>query len=72
MRAAGLRRASGAAMIIAALLAVLPPLYLWGSGVDAMVLGLPFGVWYMIFDGLLISVAVTVLYLVEQHHGETE
>lgn len=52
------------------LLAVFPPLYLAGSGIDSLILGVPFSVAYWIFDALLATGAVWLLWVFENIRGE--
>ena len=52
------------------LLAIAPPLYLTGSGVAAMVLGMPVSVGYWIVDALLAVAAVWLLWIVENIRDE--
>ncbi|MDQ6523367.1 hypothetical protein RB608_07155 [Nocardioides sp. LHD-245] len=52
------------------LLAVFPPLYLAGSGIDTPILGVPFSVAYWIFDALLATGAVWLLWIFENIRGE--
>jgi hypothetical protein len=63
----------GSVFVFCVLLAVFPPLYLWGTRAGAPhVLGVPFSVAYMLFDAILLSVAVALLYWVEDVRGELE
>jgi membrane protein implicated in regulation of membrane protease activity len=52
------------------LLAIAPPLYLAGSGISAPVLGVPLSVAYWIFDALLATGAVWLLWIVENVRDE--
>jgi hypothetical protein len=52
------------------LLAVAPPLYLAGSGISTPILGVPFSVAYWIFDALLATGAVWLLWVVENIRDE--
>lgn len=53
------------------LLALFPPFYLFASGArQPVVLGLPFGIAYWIFDAALLGVALWVFYLIEGLRGE--
>ncbi|WP_377320890.1 hypothetical protein ACFJIY_17610 [Pimelobacter simplex] len=52
------------------LLAVAPPLYLAGSGIDTPILGIPFSVAYWIVDALLATGAVWLLWVFENIRGE--
>lgn len=54
------------------LMAVFPPFYLWGSGADPEILGLPFAVVYMLFDALLLALGVWALYWIEDVRGELD
>jgi hypothetical protein len=55
------------------LLAIFPPFYLWGTRSGApQILGMPFAVAYMLFDALLLTVAVAILYRVEDVRGELD
>ncbi len=49
-----------------------PPLYLAASQQGPQILALPFSVAYMIFVGLLITLSIVVLYLVERTRGEVD
>ena len=52
------------------LLAVAPPLYLAGSGIDTPILGIPFSVANWIVDALLATGAVWLLWVFENIRGE--
>jgi hypothetical protein len=52
------------------LMAIAPPLYLSGSGISAVVLGVPVSVGYWIVDALLAVAAVAWLWVVENIRGE--
>ncbi len=52
--------------------AILPPLYLWGSGRTALFLGAPMSVWYWLFDFLALLVIMGLLYWVEDVRGEVD
>lgn len=52
------------------LLAIAPPLYLAGSGISAVVLGIPLSVGYWIVDALLAVAAVGLLWVIENIRGE--
>ncbi len=52
------------------LLAVAPPLYLAGSGISTLILGVPFSVAYWIFDALLATGAVWLLWIFENIRDE--
>jgi hypothetical protein len=54
----------------AILLAIAPPLYLAGSGISTVVLGMPVSVGYWIVDAALAVAAVTLLWVVENIRGE--
>jgi hypothetical protein len=63
----------GSVFVFCVLLAVAPPFYLWGTRAGApQVLGIPFSVAYMLFDVIVLTVAVGVLYWVEDVRGELE
>lgn len=63
----------GTIFVFCILLAVAPPLYLWGTRAGApQVLGMPFSVAYMLFDAIVLTIAVAVLYWVEDVRGELE
>ena len=62
----------GSLYALALLFAVFPPLYLWGSGSDFLILGVPFAVVYWIIDALLVGIAFLGLYLVEMVRGELD
>ncbi|MDD6461583.1 MAG: hypothetical protein PUF51_03855 [Bifidobacteriaceae bacterium] len=58
--------------IIVLAFAVLPPLYLWGSGRTALFLGAPMSVWYWLFDFLALLIIMGLLYWVEDVRGEVD
>lgn len=60
----------GALFLFDGVLAMFPPVYWAVNEVDATVLGLPFSVLYFLVTGLLITVSVMALYLVEELRGE--
>ena len=66
-------RIFGSVYAFCVLLAIFPPFYLWGAREDAPeILGLPFSVVYMLFDAVLLTVAVAVLYWAEDIRGELD
>lgn len=56
----------------ALLFAIFPPLYLWGSGSSALVLGIPFAVMYWIIDALVLGLTLAAFYIVEDIRGELD
>jgi TRAP-type C4-dicarboxylate transport system permease small subunit len=62
----------GGIYAVALAFAIMPPLYLWGSGVSATVFGVPFSIMYWIFDALLLGLCLWALYLVEDIRGELD
>lgn len=62
----------GTVFAICFVMAVAPPLYLWGDRRDPEILGLPFGVIYMLFVATLLTAAVGALYWVEDVRDEVE
>lgn len=62
----------GGVMALIVLLAIFPPLYNAASRSSPSVLGLPFSVFYMILDGVLITLAVVALWYVENIRDEVE
>lgn len=62
----------GSAYAIAVLLAIFPPLYLWGSGSNFLIFGLPFAIAYWIIDALIICFALAGLYYTELVRGELD
>lgn len=62
----------GTVFAICGILAVCPPLYLAVARREPVILGFPFGVAYMLFVGLLVTVAIMALYQYEQARGEVD
>lgn len=62
----------GTLYAIALLFAIFPPLYLWGSGSSAVVLGIPFAVMYWIIDALVLGLTLAAFYIVEDIRGELD
>ena len=62
----------GTVFTISAALAICPPLYLAVARRDPVILGFPFAVAYMLFVGLLVTVAIMSLYQYEQARGEVD
>ncbi|TIC82769.1 hypothetical protein [Nocardioides sp. GY 10127] len=60
----------GGIYAVAALMALFPPLYLWASGSDVKVLGIPWAIGYWIFVWLLVCAALVGLYNAERIRGE--
>jgi len=54
------------------LFALFPPLYLWGSGSETLILGIPFAIMYWIIDALVLGFALWGLYIVEDIRGELD
>lgn len=65
-------RVFGAGYVIVALMVLLPPLYLAASSKSPTVLGLPFSVFYMFLNAVLITALVAALWFVEGVRGERE
>ncbi len=62
----------GTLYAVALLFAIFPPLYLWGSGSSALVLGIPFAVMYWIIDALVLGLTLAAFYIVEDIRGELD
>ncbi|MHA3019345.1 hypothetical protein ACXPWS_03640 [Mycobacterium sp. BMJ-28] len=62
----------GTLYAVALLFAIFPPLYLWGSGSSAVVLGIPFAVMYWIIDALVLGLTLAAFYIVEGIRGELD
>lgn len=62
----------GALYAIALLFAVFPPLYLWGSGMNVEILGIPFAIMYWIIDAVVLGLTLTAFYIVEDIRGELD
>jgi hypothetical protein len=62
----------GAVYGVALLFALFPPLYLWGSGINYLVFGIPFSIMYWVFDGLVLGLGLWGLYIVEGIRGELD
>jgi hypothetical protein len=62
----------GAVYGVALLFALFPPLYLWGSGIDGSVLGMPSPIAYWILDAVLLGLGLWGLYAVENIRGELD
>lgn len=62
----------GTLYAVALLFAIFPPLYLWGSGSTALVLGIPFAVMYWIIDALVLGLTLAAFYIVEDIRGELD
>ena len=63
----------GSIFAFCVLLAIAPPFYLWGTRAGAgQVVGIPFSVAYMLFDVIVLTIGVGVLYWVEDVRGELE
>lgn len=52
--------------------AILPPLYLWGSGRTTLFLGVPLSVWYWLFDFIALLVIMGMFYWIEAVRGEID
>jgi hypothetical protein len=72
MAKSGVRWVWGLAFGACFVLALFPPIYLAAARNDPHVLGLPFGVAYMIFVGLLITASIMGAYLWERATGRIE
>ncbi len=62
----------GVGYAITALWVIFPPVYLAASTASPRVLGLPFSVFWMILDAVLILALVWALWIVENVRGELE
>ena len=62
----------GTLYALALLFALFPPLYLWGSGIRASVLGVPFAIMYWIINALVLGLTLTAFYVVEDIRGELD
>ena len=62
----------GTLYAVALLFAIFPPLYLWGSGSSALVLGIPFAIMYWIIDALVLGLTLAAFYIVEDIRGELD
>lgn len=54
------------------LMAIFPPFYLLASGRSAIVLGMPFTIWYWLLGFLILLVGLWGLYWVEDLRGELD
>ena len=52
--------------------AIIPPLYLWGSGQAALFLGAPMSIWYWLFDYFFLVAIMFFFYWVEGVRGEVD
>lgn len=62
----------GTLYAVALLFALLPPLYLWGSGMRFQILGVPFAITYWIIDAVVLGLTLTAFYVVEDIRGELD
>ena len=62
----------GIAYVLTALMVICPPVYLAASGASPQVLGLPFSVFYMFLNAVLIVLLVCALWIVESIRSEHE
>lgn len=62
----------GGIYFVALLFALFPPLYMWGSGVHTLVLGVPFSIMYWIINGVVLGLGLWGFYLVEDIRGELD
>ncbi|MDT4999741.1 MAG: hypothetical protein QOK12_1846 [Mycobacterium sp.] len=62
----------GTLYALALLLALFPPLYLWGSGISFEILGIPFAIMYWIIDAFALGLTLTAFYIVEDIRGELD
>lgn len=62
----------GTLYALALLFALFPPLYLWGSGIRASILGVPFAIMYWIINALVLGLTLTAFYVVEDIRGELD
>lgn len=62
----------GVAYVAIALCVLCPPVYRWASGESPRVLGLPFSVFWMLLNGILVLLLVWALWVVEDLRGEHE
>ena len=54
------------------LFAMFPPLYLWGSGSNYLILGIPFAIMYWIINALALALILVAYYIVEAVRGELD
>lgn len=52
--------------------AILPPLYLWGSGKTALFLGAPMSIWYWLFNFIALLIIMGLFYWIEEVRGEVD
>ena len=52
--------------------AILPPLYLWGSGKTALFLGAPMSIWYWLFNFIALLIIMGLFYWIEDVRGEVD
>lgn len=62
----------GTAYILVTLMVICPPVYLAASGSSPQLLGLPFSVFYMFLNAVLVVLLVWALWIVESIRGEHE
>lgn len=57
---------------LALVMAIFPPFYLAASGIDTLILGLPFSILYWILDVLILGFGIWAFYLIEDLRGELD
>ena len=62
----------GSIYSLALMMAIFPPFYLPASGIDTVVLGLPFSILYWILDVLILGLGIWAFYVVEDIRGELD
>jgi hypothetical protein len=62
----------GILWVIALLMAIFPPLYLWSSGQASLFLGMPGAIWYWLIDAVLLLVVMVGLHYTEGVRGELD
>lgn len=62
----------GSVYTLALLMAIFPPFYMAASGIETMVLGMPFSILYWILDFGILGFGLWALYVVEDIRGELD
>ena len=62
----------GSVYTLALLMAIFPPFYMAASGIETMVLGMPFSILYWILDFGILGFGLWALYAVEDIRGELD
>lgn len=52
--------------------AIIPPLYLWGSGRTTLFLGAPLSIWYWLLDFIVLIAIMFFFYWMESVRGEVD